>query len=89
MSISPRFESQSSYKVTTLVLPKISGYSVNESQNRTLWPHLEGLKLADPNFLRSGKIDLLLGSEIHALIVKYPVRKGSPGKPIATDTALG
>ena len=41
--------------------------------------HLQGITLADPRFAYSEKIDVLLGAQVHALIVKEGLRKGDAG----------
>ena len=48
--------------------------------------------MADPSYLEQGAIDLLLGAEVHALIVESGpnnLRKGNSSEPIATKTKLG
>lgn len=52
------------------------------------WPHLQGLKLADPNFAMPGKIDLILGASVCVQILKKGICRGSLGTPIAQKTAL-
>ena len=89
LSISPRFDAKDEFSVDALVLPNISGYKVTESSIDNNWNHLKQLQLADPNFLKSERIEILLGSEIHALIVESSVIKGKVGEPIATNTKLG
>ncbi|XP_026742369.1 uncharacterized protein LOC113504313 [Trichoplusia ni] len=53
------------------------------------WPHLQGLALADPSFNKSGRVDLLLGVDVCAQIMKGEVIKGPPGTPCAQNTTLG
>ncbi|XP_048488916.1 uncharacterized protein LOC125491321 [Plutella xylostella] len=53
------------------------------------WKHLEGITLADPSFNKPGRIDMLLGVEVYAKILKNDVIKGPPGSPIAQNTSLG
>ncbi|CAB0028052.1 unnamed protein product [Trichogramma brassicae] len=45
------------------------------------WQHIEGLQLADPNFTRPGRIDLLLSAQIHARIIQAGLRKGETLMP--------
>ena len=52
-------------------------------------PHLEGLRLADPEFGKPGKIDLLLGIEIFVDVVRQGRRKGSHDSPIAIESEFG
>ncbi|XP_022817401.1 uncharacterized protein LOC111350200 isoform X1 [Spodoptera litura] len=51
--------------------------------------HLEGLKLADPSFNKPGRVDLLLGVEVCAQILRSEFIKGPPGSPCAQNTSLG
>ncbi|KAH9637799.1 hypothetical protein HF086_017577 [Spodoptera exigua] len=51
--------------------------------------HLEGLKLADPSFNKPGRVDLLLGVEVCAQIIRSEFIKGPPGSPCAQNTSLG
>lgn len=53
------------------------------------WSHLQGLTLADPGFHCSARVDMLLGVEVCALIMKDEVIKGPPGTPSAQNTSLG
>ncbi|CAK1600398.1 unnamed protein product [Parnassius mnemosyne] len=53
------------------------------------WPHLEGLILADPSFNQPGRVDMLLGVEVYAQIMKNNIIKGPPGSPCAQETNLG
>lgn len=56
---------------------------------RSQWDHLERLTLADPKYFEPGKIDLLLGANVYANILRSGLRKGPRGSPIAQETALG
>lgn len=53
------------------------------------WPHLEGLFLADPTFNKRGRIDMLLGVDVCAQILKGEVIQGPAGTPCAQNTSLG
>lgn len=53
------------------------------------WSHLDGLVLADPKYNVQGKIDMLLGVQVYADIVKGKVVKGPSGSPCAQETSLG
>lgn len=51
---------------------------------------LKGLTLADPNYHRPGKIDLLLGQDILADVLIYgEPRRGKHGSPVAIETIFG
>jgi hypothetical protein len=53
------------------------------------WPHLQGLLLADPSFNQPGRVDMLLGVDVCAQIMKSEVIRGPPGTPCAQNTSLG
>ena len=53
------------------------------------WDHLADLTLADPDFGRPGKIDLLLGVEVFSQVVRQGRRSGIPGSPSAFETDFG
>ncbi|XP_075990312.1 uncharacterized protein LOC142985959 [Anticarsia gemmatalis] len=55
----------------------------------TDWPHLQGIQLADENYNASGTIELLLGVNEYAAILKQGLIKGPPGTPCAQNTYLG
>ncbi|XP_067216965.1 uncharacterized protein [Linepithema humile] len=78
-----------SFEIDALVLPKLTSYLPPARVEYTQWPHIQGLNLADPNFATPGKIDLILGVNVHALILKNGIRRGNIGEPIAQNTTLG
>lgn len=53
------------------------------------WSHIEGIPLADPSFNQPGKIDMLLGVEVYAQIMKSEIIRGPPHTPCAQNTSLG
>ncbi|XP_022828339.1 uncharacterized protein LOC111357764, partial [Spodoptera litura] len=53
------------------------------------WPHIDGLNLADPSYLKPGSVDLLIGVKEYAQIIQPDLIKGPPGTPIAQKTNLG
>lgn len=53
------------------------------------WNHIEGLTLADAEFHKPGHIDMLLGVDEYAQMIKDNVIKGPPGAPCAQSTSLG
>ncbi|XP_046478628.1 uncharacterized protein [Neodiprion pinetum] len=53
------------------------------------WSHLLGLQLADPQFLQSRPIDIILGAAPAAFIMNEKIRKGPVDSPIAQSTLLG
>ncbi|XP_057329836.1 uncharacterized protein LOC130670448 [Microplitis mediator] len=53
------------------------------------WPHINGLQLADPDFLTSRPIDIILSAAPAAHIINAKIRKGNNNAPIAQSTTLG
>ncbi|XP_055309087.1 uncharacterized protein LOC129572976, partial [Sitodiplosis mosellana] len=53
------------------------------------WKHLKGLNLADPHFMDTNKVDILLGVDIYGIILQSGIRKGKINEPVAQNTALG
>lgn len=70
-----------------LVVPRIT--TLSSSRCHEQWPHLEHLELADPDWQKGGRIDILLGSAAHAEILLNGLIKGESGQPIAQKTELG
>lgn len=50
---------------------------------------LEDLELADPDFRATDAMDILLGVDVHALIIAKRLKKGSLHEPIAQNTSFG
>ncbi|XP_036146758.1 uncharacterized protein LOC118646918 [Monomorium pharaonis] len=71
------------------ILRKLTTSIPSTQINKPLWPHLKGLQLADPNFLSSQSIDLILGADIYGHIIENKVIKGPPHSPTAQFTKLG
>ena len=53
------------------------------------WDHISDLELADPEFRTPARIDLLLGAEVFASILRDGRRTGPRGTPSAINTCLG
>ena len=53
------------------------------------WKHLMGLRLADPDFGKPERIDILLGVDVLSQSVCYGRRYGPVGSPTAFSTCFG
>ncbi|XP_044591450.1 uncharacterized protein LOC123269679 [Cotesia glomerata] len=53
------------------------------------WPHLENLKLADPQYLQPRPVDIILGVSPAAQIMNAEIQRGPRNAPIAQSTTLG
>ncbi|XP_043284930.1 uncharacterized protein [Venturia canescens] len=51
--------------------------------------HLQGLPLADPEFLSPESIDLILGADIYGQLIREQIKRGPQGTPIAQNTVFG
>ena len=87
--IRPRFDSGFSTVTEAYVIPKISSYWPKVAKNTSWLAHLKNLVLADPNFWKAKRIDMLLGSSVHATIIELGICKGSLDEPIAMKSKFG
>lgn len=53
------------------------------------WKHLADLTFADPDFGILGRIDILLGVDVFAAVMRQGRRTGKPGSPSAFETEFG
>ncbi|XP_036140869.1 uncharacterized protein LOC118644969 [Monomorium pharaonis] len=75
--------------VPALVFPQLSIYEGTVEASTKTWNHLRGLELADPEFLATDPVDLLLGVDFIALTLLEGVRRGGPQEPVAQQTTFG
>ncbi|ODM87182.1 hypothetical protein Ocin01_19500 [Orchesella cincta] len=69
--------------VESLILPKVTGTLPRLPCDPTSWSHLRDIRLADPHFCEPGDVDLLLGADVVALIMREGRRQGPLHTPIA------
>ncbi|XP_076385085.1 uncharacterized protein LOC105663785 [Megachile rotundata] len=84
-----RYDESTSYNLTAYVLPRLSAYQNRTSSSSVALSHLQGLKLADPNFQSFRRISVILGAGIYAQIIRSGLIQGPPNTPIAQATSLG
>ncbi|XP_075977359.1 uncharacterized protein LOC142977365 [Anticarsia gemmatalis] len=77
------------FQTEALILKKLTNNLPSSSFEKTQWPHLENLKLADPEFNISRPVDVLLGADVYSNILLDGVLRGSTQAPIAQQTHLG
>lgn len=78
-----------SLDLEALVLPSICSEQPAQQIESTLWPHLIGLTLADPEFNCPGPIDMLLNADVFSSALLPGLKKGEPGQPNALNTHFG
>lgn len=89
-SISPVNAPSEKIGVTAVVVPRVTGDLPHHLINYNLaWTHLSDVDLADPRFGQPGKIDILLGVDIFAQVLRDGRRTGAPGSPVAFETQFG
>ncbi|KAM0728325.1 hypothetical protein ACS0PU_005107 [Formica fusca] len=88
LSLSPRTGGAAT-SVNALVLPRLTVYAGGVDPGARTWPHVEGLELADPEYRASDPVDILLGADVQAAIIRQGLRKGGRREPVAQRTTLG
>ncbi|XP_046145431.1 uncharacterized protein LOC114881623 [Osmia bicornis bicornis] len=87
--IMSRLNKSISYNLNAYVLPRLSSYQTAKSSCSASLAYLEGLTPADPNFLSSRRINLILGADIYAQIITAGLKHRPPNTPVAQATTLG
>lgn len=77
------------YDITALVVKQVADINPLDCDERKNWSHINQLTLANPNFSRTRRVDLLLGARAYAEIILEQIVKGKPNQPIAQNTKLG
>ena len=76
--------------VTAIVVPKVTcDLPLHPIIHKSSWTHLEGITLADPDFNRPGRVDVLLGVDIYIEALLHGRRAGPPNSPVAFETIFG
>lgn len=90
LEVLSRYEDSFSLNVKVYIVSKqLTKQLPSKTIAPTPWSHLDGLILADPTYNIQGKIDMLLGVQVYADIVKGNIIKGPAGSPCAQETSLG
>ena len=78
-------------EIKAYLVPRVTGDlpTVSFTDAMYKWPHLSVLRLADPQYNLSRRVDLLLGADAFPFIMRSEVRTGTEGQPMAQATAFG
>lgn len=88
--ISPTSCKDDRINVSAVAVPRVtSDLPLQPIPLNATWSHLSGLPLADPDFGRPGRIDILLGVDVYIDVVKHGRRTGPPNSPAAFETKFG
>lgn len=86
IQVEPAIDNEFKMTIEALVVRSILTTAQHKKSN---WNQINGLNLADPDFLNAKKCDLLFGVDIFALILKKGLRKGESHEPIAIQSLVG
>ena len=76
--------------LSAIVVPRVTcELPVVPIAHEPTWDHLSNLRLADPNFGKPGRVDLLLGVDVFASVLRQGRRCGPPCSPTAFETEFG
>ena len=89
ISISPHFASDNSWRMTALILPRITEYVPSLKHTLDACAFLEGLTLADPEMNYTDEIDLIIAADTYPLLIEEGLRKAPGGDLVAQTTGLG
>ncbi|XP_021963617.1 uncharacterized protein LOC110859062 [Folsomia candida] len=79
----------SSFSVDALIVPRVTAPMPKLPINISSFSYLRGLKLADPKFNEPRQVDILLGADVVASIIRPGLKNGPKNTPIAQNTLLG
>ncbi|XP_053968521.1 uncharacterized protein LOC128869947 [Anastrepha ludens] len=77
------FSTNQCFTVKTLILSKITSDLPTQTIATSSWPHIRGLFLADPHFMKPGRVDILIGMDVMDQLICTELRKGPSGAPMA------
>uniref|UniRef100_A0ABD2WXB2 Peptidase aspartic putative domain-containing protein n=1 Tax=Trichogramma kaykai TaxID=54128 RepID=A0ABD2WXB2_9HYME len=72
-----------------LIVDKVTRDTPNVRVKNCNWPHISGLKLADPTYATPGPIDAIIGAELTGWIYTDGTRASSLYEPVAKLTIFG
>ncbi len=88
--ITPMHNQTRKIDVTAAIVPRVTcDLPLQHVPFNPEWEHLSDLTLADPDFGVSSRVDLLLGVDIFAEVMRHGRRCGAPGSPSAFETDFG
>lgn len=90
-TIQSRVDREFNHQVNAYVLSKITSYLPERRVNASTldWVDVHSLSLADPEFSKPNRIDILLGADTYSIIMKEGLLKSPSGNLIAQNTYFG
>lgn len=83
------YDQSSMCTITAFILPRLTA-KLPPFDAHSSWPHITGLQLADPDFSRSGYIQLIIGADNYGSVIMKGLIKGKDlNSPLAQQTIFG
>ncbi|XP_015124137.1 uncharacterized protein LOC107046130 [Diachasma alloeum] len=89
VNLHSRFNHQNQVEVTAHVLTKLTSTLPSIHCTKAELDHLQGLQLADNNFLKPGSIDIIIGADHYGQIIGNNIPKSSDNQTVAQQTIFG
>ncbi|XP_054746156.1 uncharacterized protein LOC129250562 [Anastrepha obliqua] len=83
------FSTNQCFTFKTLILSKITSELPTQTIATSSRPHIRGLFLADPHFMKPGRVDILIDMDVMDQLIFTELRKGPSGAPMAQLTIFG
>ncbi|UYV74590.1 hypothetical protein LAZ67_12000208 [Cordylochernes scorpioides] len=77
------------FETKALIVKDLSNKIPNFYTHNPVWPHLNNLKLADPEFYIPRPIDIIIGADLYLDLVESGLIKGPRDAPSAMNSKLG
>ncbi|UYV60969.1 hypothetical protein LAZ67_1002943 [Cordylochernes scorpioides] len=77
------------FETKALIVKDLSNKIPNFYMHNPVWPHLNNLKLADPEFYIPRPIDIIIGADLYLDLVEPGLIKGPRDAPSAMNSKLG
>lgn len=78
-----------SFNTEASIIPRVISDLPNVTFSKRSWPHIQHIKLADPEYNVSKPIDILLDACVYSDVIMSGLVKGAHNAPIAQQTKLG
>lgn len=89
LNFQSRYNSSEIFSTEALVLSKLTDQLPERTMQPLELPFIRDIQLADPQYYCTSKIDIILGADIYASLLRDGIRSGSQPSPIAQNTVLG
>lgn len=87
--IGSKYNQSFNMSVQAVVVPKVTNPLPSSFVQRANWKHIEGLRLADPEFHKPSEIDVIFGASVYGYLLLPGLKKAAINCPVAQNTELG